>query len=569
MGLDGGFLYKTVAELQSAKESRIEKIYQPSKDELILLLRRAGFSKRLLLCARQGEARVHFTETRPENPEKPPMLCMLARKYFSGAKIKNIVQTGLERCVFIECEAYNELGDCVTLKIACELIGAKSNIVLINENGKIIDAVKRSDIEKNDRMIQPGANYSPVEPQNKIDIISSDLSDLDLELSEQKPLSSALLESFEGLSPLVCREIADRAAGKDEPIESKAKISAVKNELKKIKTELLSEFNCFMLLKDGVPKDFSFTKIRQYGSLYELKEFESPSALLDEFYSKRDLSFRLSKASADISKTVSNALVRAEKRKALRLRELENSKNCEEKRIFGELIKANIHNISAGQSSVILDNFYDPELKPVKIKLDPSLNAANNAAKYFKDYKKACVARQTLGKLINADEEEIEYLSNVADSLKRCKTTADINEIKEELIKEGYIKKSAKRKAVEPKIGFRPEEYVSEDGFKILVGRNNVENDRLTMKFAAKSDLWFHVKNAAGAHVILITEGRQVSDSALLFAASLAAKNSSLSASQNIPVDYTLVKSVKKPNGAKAGMVIYETNKTLYVDPAK
>lgn len=569
MSLDGGFLYKTVAELQSARESRIEKIYQPSKDELILLLRRAGFSKRLLLCARQGEARLHFTDLRPENPEKPPMLCMLARKYFSGAKIKNIVQTGLERCVFIECEAYNELGDCVTLKIACELIGAKSNIVLINENGKIIDAVKRSDIEKNDRMIQPGANYSPVEPQNKIDIISADFKSMDLKLSPQKPLSSELLESFEGLSPLVCREIAYRAAETDGFVETENDLTAVKLELEKIKSELLRDFNCYMLLKDGVPKDFSFIKIGQYGNLYEIKKFESPSSLLDEFYGKRDLAFRLSKASADISKIVSNALLRAGKRKALRMQELENSRNCEQKRIFGELIKANIHNISAGQSSVVLDNFYDPELKPVKIKLDPSLNAANNAAKYFKEYKKACVARQTLGRLIKADGEETEYLLNVEDSIKRCRTAADINEIKEELRKEGYIKKSGKKKTAEPKIGFRPEEYVSEDGFKILVGRNNVENDRLTMKFAAKSDLWFHVKNAAGAHVILITEGRQISDSALLFAAGLAAKNSSLSSSQNVPVDYTFVKSVKKPNGAKAGMVIYENNKTLYVDPAK
>ncbi len=556
MAFDGGFLYTVTRELQTAIDCHVDKIYQPARDVLVLHLRKKGFVKKLILSASSGTARVHFTEQRYENPDTPPMFCMLARKLFSSARLVSIEQKGLERVIEFTFETTNEMGDRISPKIVCELIGNSSNIILVAEDGKIYDAVRRSDIEKSDRLIVSGASYTYPDSQNKINILTSNLSEIATEIESRKDveLSGALLQTLEGVSPLVCRELA--LSGDD----------STKNILQKLKYNL-SQSQFIMLCKsDGTPADFCYMPIAQYNGLYSTKAFESPSQLLDAFYFERENAARIHKASADISKLLSNLIARATRRMAIRQKELLENRDREDLRINGELIKANLYAINPGSSVACVQNYYDENLAMVEIPLDPSLSPQQNAAKYFKDYKRSCAAVQSLGTLIENDCQEIEYLESVQESLARCKTILDINEIREELSLSGYVKQATKkqpRKKVQPKF----EEYTSKEGYRIIVGKNNIQNDYITCTLAAKNDMWFHTKNIHGSHVVVLCGGAELSDDTILFAASLAAKNSKAATSSNVPVDYTPIKYVKKPNGAKAGMVIYTTNKTVFVNP--
>ncbi|MBQ8741344.1 MAG: NFACT family protein [Clostridia bacterium] len=554
MAFDGGFLHTVTNELQQAIDCHIDKIYQPARDVLVLTLRKKGFVKKLVLSAASGTARVQFTEQKYENPDTPPMFCMLARKIFSSAKLVSVEQKGLERVIEFTFDTANEMGDRIKPKIICELIGNSSNIILVGEDGKIYDAVHRSDIEKSDRMIVSGATYQYPDSQNKTNVLNADLEALANEISNLKneDLSQSFLQTLEGVSPLVCRELANG--------------NSVIKALQKLKNNLLSgEF--VMLCKDGgVPVDFCYMPITQYGNLYNVKQFSSPSDLLDAFYFERENLSRIHKASADITKLVSNLTVRARRRMAIRQKELEENRDREDLRIKGELIKANLYAIEQGSAVARVQNYYDENLSEIEIPLDPALSPAANAAKYFKDYKKSCGAVQSLGALIESDRQEIDYLESVAESLARCKTLADLAEIREELTLGGYTKQTAKkqnRKKQQPQLA----EYKSVEGYRILVGKNNMQNDLITCSLASKGDMWFHTKNIHGSHVVVFCGGQPLSDETVIFAASLAAKNSKASDSNNVPVDYTPIKYVKKPNGAKAGMVIYTTNKTVFVNP--
>ena len=557
MAFDGGFLHTVTTELQQAVDCHVDKIYQPARDVLVLSLRKKGFVKRLVLSAASGTARVHFTEQKYENPDTPPMFCMLARKIFSSAKLTSVQQKGLERVVEFTFDTANEMGDCIKPKIVCELIGNSSNIILVGEDGKIYDAVHRSDIEKSDRLIMSGATYRYPESQNKINILNADPEKTAEEImsNNAKDLSQVLLQTLEGVSPLVCREIAHQS-------ENRPLIAL----MQKLKDSILSGEFVMLCKEDGAPADFCYMPITQYGSLYTIKRFASPSALLDAFYFERENAARIHKASSDISKLVSNLLTRARRRMAVREKELEQNRDREDLRIKGELIKANLYAIEQGSATARVQNYYDENLSEIEIPLDPALSPAANAAKYFKDYKKSCGAVQSLGALIESDKEEIEYLESVSESLERSKTLADIAEIREELSLGGYIKfanKKQNRKKQQPQLT----EYKSAEGYRILVGKNNMQNDYITCALASKGDMWFHTKNIHGSHVVVFCGGGPLSDETIIFAASLAAKNSKASSSSNVPVDYTPVKYVKKPVGAKAGMVIYTTNKTVFVNP--
>lgn len=567
MAFDGGFLHCIINELSVAENSHVDKIYQPSRDELILLLRKKGFAKRLLLSAKSGAARIQFTEEKYENPEKPPMLCMLARKHFSAARLTKITQHGLDRIAELHFDATNEMGDRVALKIICELIGNKSNIILLGADGRIIDAVRRSDIETCDRIIHAGAVYTYPGNSERISLLgaSAEAAAEAVLKHSQLPLGRAVMSSLEGISPLIGREIAFLAQNPDgiaELTDKKAltlALETVSANLHKGKPTMLADTS-------SLPKDFSYMPVCQYGNLYTVRQYESFSLLLDGFYSERESAERIRRAAADIIKLTDNLIARTVKRLAARRAELEACADREQLRVYGELIKANIHLIKAGATSATVDNFYDENMAPVTIPLDPALNAAANAAKYFKGYKKSTTASRLLAELIEKDIQEKQYLESVAESITRCKTAADIAEIREELRQEGYIKAPAKtkRKSNTASPFF---EYVSEEGYRIAVGKNNTQNDILTLKTASKKDMWFHVKNAAGSHVIVFSGGGPISDNTLLLAARLAAENSKLAATSNAAVDYTPVKYVKKPVGAKAGMVIYSTNKTLFVTP--
>ncbi|MBQ8203242.1 MAG: NFACT family protein [Clostridia bacterium] len=569
MALDGGFVKKLTAELNEAVDCHIDKVYQPSRDELVFLLRKKGFAKRLLMSARPSAARVNFTESKPENPAVPPNFCMLLRKHFSGAKIIAVTQPKTERIIEFSFEATNEMGDRVNLKIICELIGNQSNIIMLGADGRIIDAVRRSDIETAKRLILPGAKYEYPEAQPKRDITLTDEAEIVSLVRNQNemPLSKALLAVCDGLSPLICRELCHRAFGNDILTTEIADDEPLYREIKLLADALKNGGKPIMLTdENSVPKDFSFYPITQYGNLYKIAEFEDYSSLLDAFYGERDSLSRIAKASGELNRLVNNLLARANKRLNLRLKELEECKNREHLRIYGELIKANLYLIPSGVPCVRVPNFYDENMAEIEIPLDVALTPQNNAAKYFKEYKKSYTAEQSLTELTKKDREEISYLETVSQGLSRCKNSADIAQIKEELTISGYIKnrnQNVKRKSPAPTI----EEHISPDGFKVLVGKNNMQNDYLTTKLSDKTDMWFHTKEIHGSHVVVKCGGEEPPQSTILFAALLAAKNSKASASSNVPVDYTMIKYVKKPSGAKPGMVIYTTNKTVFVNP--
>ena len=568
MPLDGLFLHHLTKELQTCVGCRADKIHQPNRDELVVLLRSAGFSGRLLITTRSGSARLHITETSPHTPAEPPSCCRLLRKHLSAAKITAIEQAGLDRTVLIRFMSYNEMGDTVYPFLAVELITGRANIILCEESGRIIDALHRSDIERSARLIQPGAKYQLPEAQSKLNPLTFDAQTLtEAILSLSVPLSSAILSVLEGVSPLVARELAKSVMAADGlanelTVTEKDRlfevISAFKNTLKSPVPYTVKE-------QDGSIRDFSYLPITQYGG--ESVKEESFSLLLDRFYGSKDTAARIRGMAQDILKLLNNLLARTERKLSYRLSDLEKSKNREELRIYGELIKANLYLIKSGSEKATVQNYYDENMGYIDIPLDPALSPAANAARYFKEYKKSYTAEERLTALIEEDKRDIEYIESVLDSLTRAQTAAELTEIRAELSDAGYIHAPASKK---PRaVASKPLEYTSPSGLKILVGKNNRENDLLTLKTAAKTDLWFHTKNIPGSHVILFTEGQPPSGEDIFFAAGLAAGHSKARESDNVPVDFTEVKYVKKPSGAKPGMVIYTTNRTLYVKPLK
>ncbi len=544
MAFDGAFLYKITNELKTAIDCHVDKIYQPSRDELVFLLRKKGFVKKLLITAKSGSARVQFTENKYENPATPPMFCMLMRKYLSSARLLDIIQPDLERVIIFIFSSTNEMGDVIEIRLVCELIGNSANIILVGANGKIIDSLKHSDIEKSSRLILPNATYQYPEKQEKLNPLVCDI-----ETILKRASATSLLSAVDGFSPLICREI-----------ENSDNIEDVINDLKNnIKPTLI-------LTPDNQPFEFSFTEISQYGKSYTNKIFPSFSALLDEFYTAKENIARINSSAKDIIKLITNLKNRTEKKLALRLNDLKKCQNREQLRIFGELLKANLYGIPKGSSFAEVPNYYDENMETVRIPLNPSISPSANANKYFKDYKKTYTAEQTLTQLTLKDREELVYFESVLDSISRCSSLAELSEIRDELADAGYIKQAQNRKKnkTDPD-SFR--EFLSCEGYRIFVGKNNKQNDYLTTVMASKNDLWFHVKNIPGSHVIVMCKGEEVSEETVLQAALLAAQNSKASNSSNVAVDYTPIKYVKKPNGAKPGMVIYTTNKTIYVTP--
>ena len=553
MAFDGAFLHKIVAELNTAVDCHIDKIYQPSKDELVFVLRKKGFVKRLYISVKAGSARLHFTENRYENPQIPPNFCMLLRKYLSSARLIEVTQPSLERIAELKFSASNEMGDLIILTLVCELIGNKANIILLKD-GKILDSLRHSDVETADRLILPSATYEYPKTQNKLNPLKIESSEILKNLS--LPYSKALLQRVDGFSPLICREIEHLT----EKIDISSAYENVLDDLTKNNKPVL------ILNPDKSLLDFSFTEIKQYGSDFENKIYDSFSSLLDEFYSKKELTTRIKSAAHDIIKLINNAKLRTEKKLAARLLELEKCKDRESFRIYGELLKANLFSLKNGDEFAEVVNYYDPDLKTVKIPLNPALTPSKNADKYFKDYKKSYTAEQTLNILTEKDKEELIYFESVLDAISRSTTLAEIDEIRDELCNAGYIKKNPSKKPIKAK-NSQIKEEISSEGFRILIGKNNMQNDYITTKLATKGDVWFHTKNIPGSHVIVLSGGKELSNETVILAATLAALNSKAQNGEKVAVDYTPIKYVKKPTGAKPGMVIYTSNKTVYVTP--
>ncbi len=572
MALDGAYLHCLKQEIAAAAIGcRVEKVHQPARDEIVLHLRGRSGARKLFISVRPDSPRVHFTSRAPENPDKPPMLCMLLRKYLTGAMVSSVEQCGMDRVLTLGFDATNEIGDPVRLSLYIEIMAKHSNAILVNGDGKVIDSVKRIDASKSSyRVILPGADYVLPPQQDKLDLLQCDADRIFQRVREfdTAMLSGALLKSVQGVSPVVCREISHRACGEDVRVSelSDAGWNAVAEQLEALKVPLTQgqPQPCIVFDESGKPREFSFFSITQYGSAAQMKLYDTLSEVLDDFYYERDVVERTRRREHDLFKLLSTLSERAARKLNSRRAELESCKDKDELRIRAELINANLYRLEKGSLFYELENYYDDN-RLLRITADPALTPAQNAQKYYKEYRKAFNAEKILGDLIAESEQEVAYLDSVTDELSRAQTRQEIDEIREELSRSGYIKRSAvkQRKTA----ALPPMEFVTSDGYKLLVGRNNLQNDKLSLKTAAKSDLWFHTKEIPGSHVILCCGGSVPPERAVLEAAQAAAFYSRASDSTRVEVDYTYVRELKKPVGARPGKVIYHTNKTLLVDP--
>ncbi len=575
MALDGAFLACLRRELTEAlPDARVDKIYQPEREELILALRYRGGAERLYLSAQAAAPRIHFTKESPENPAQPPMFCMLLRKRLTGGRLVAIRQEGFERALYLDFDCISELGDPVRLTLAVEIMGRHSNIILIGPDGIIIDTIKRIHPDMSSvRPILPGLRYeTPPAPAGRFDLSRHTAEELTAAVKNGKdaPLSKALLALSQGLSPLSCREIAYRACGGCDPQVSDltaAEWTKLTDCIRRTQQAATDGGVPYLLTKpDGTPLEYSFQPIIQYGLEARGQEIDSFSHLLDTFYARRAAAERIRTHSHDLLRVLTSAADRVTRKLANQRQELADAADRDTLRLYGDLINANLHLITAGVDKADIVNYYDENCATITVPLDPALSPTANARRYYKLYRKAQTAEQMLTARIAAGETELAYIDTVFDALSRAANLRELDELRTELEEQGYLRrlKNAPKKKNLP---LKPQAFLSDDGFTILVGRNNLENDRLTLRTAKGSDVWLHTKNIPGSHVIVLCEGQTPPDRTLEQAAVLAATHSKAADSAQVPVDYALARYVKKPSGAKPGMVIYTDNRTAYVNP--
>lgn len=582
MALDGALLRQIKHELEGCLiGSRVDKIHQFSREEMVFVLRLrepaadGARSAKLYLSAGADSPRLHLTSSSFENPKSPPMFCMLMRKHLGSAKLLEIRQVGLDRILHLIFETRNEMGDLIELTVAIEIMGRHSNIILIDENGRVIDSIKRiDDTMSSVRPILPGVRYTLPPAQDKLDLITSTPEQIEQRLIEGKdtPLSKALLAAVQGVSPIVCREVANYVFVGDDRVISEMTPDHF-DRLRFFLSRVILMARDYTGTPTSVidsrkkPMDFSFLDIHQYGGSMFTRTYDSYSQLLDDFYTQRDNIQRMRHRSSDLLKVLANTADRIARKLSLQQKELADCSDRETWKIYGDLISANLYSIQKGDRTARLINFYDEAQSEVVIPLDPRKTPAQNAQKYYGEYRKADTAEKKLRELIEEGQQEAVYIDSVFDALTRAQTNDELTAIRAELAEQGYLRKkgSAAKKGKEPKLA--PKRYRSDDGFTILVGRNNIQNDQLTLKEARGRDYWFHTKNIPGSHTIVVSGGQEVPDSTLHQAAILAAVNSKAAESSQVPVDYTLIKNVKKPRGAKPGMVIYVSYQTAYVTP--
>ena len=573
MALDGAFLYAVKNELQPLVGGRIEKIHQPSREEAVISIRTRSGSKKLYISANAGSARVHVTEKSVDNPQTPPMFCMLLRKRLGSGKLIAVRQDGLERILFLDFECVNELGDVVTVTLACELMGRCSNLIVIDHEGRVIDSIKRVDEEMSrERMVLPGMRYTLPPRDDRLNFLTAEPDEIAARLREVQPaeLSKALIRVFEGISPVLAREwtfFAGRGAELRSDTVDGDQLDRLQFAIKRTREQLTQGECCFCVAsdRDGMLKDFSFIRLNQYGTLMLTKELGSASELLDYFYYERDRAARTKQRANDLFKLLVNLTERTSRRISAQQQELAACAEKDRFKLWGDLISANIYRIQKGDSSAEVENFYEEGCPTVSIELDIRRTPAQNAQRYYSEYKKCVTAEEKLAGQIEKGEEELAYLDSVFDALTRAESENDIIQFRLELVQQGYIR-SGGSKAKPPK-ALPPIEYRSSDGYTILVGRNNCQNDQLTLKFAEKTDIWLHTQTITGSHVIIVTDGATPPDKTIEEAAVIAAVNSKGRNSTLVPVDYCLARYVKKPSGAKPGKVIFTNYKTAFVKP--
>lgn len=574
MAFDGAILHCVKKELEDKiLNSKVDKVYQPSKDEIVLTFRAKKDSFKLLISTRANSARVHITNADIINPKIPPMLCMLLRKKLIGANLVNIRQVDLERVLFLDFDVTDEIFQKQKLTLIVEIMGKYSNAILVDEKSNIICALKNVTPEMSSkRLIRPGQKYTFPPKQDKLNFLTletensneSILSTL-FSLNQEKKLSYMDIQAkVQGLSSIVCKEISQKL--EFENTDFKKSLSDLANVLKNGKEKPYAILN-----GKGDLIDFTFFKLNYLKSGEILKKYESFSLMLDEFYSEKDRKDRIKSQNQSLIKNLNNSYFRLSKKLKLLEKELEQSRKKDNIKIKADLLNANIYKIKKGIKEIELTNFYSENQEKIKINLDPGKSPSENIQKYYKKYKKAKNAEEALTEQISKAQREIDYLNSVLYELENLNSENELLEIKTELINSGYLKEHSKAKKTSRTNTKTNEKEAflkfETNNFTILVGKNNLQNDKLTLKTAKKGDIWFHVKDCPGSHTVILTNGKEPDFETLMFAAQIAAFFSKAKNSSQVPVDYTQIKNVKKPNGAKPGMVIYENYKTLFVTP--
>lgn len=552
---------------------RIDKIYQPENDEIVLLVRSKGQNYRLVASANANYPRLHITASVKENPAAPPVFCMLMRKHVAGGKLLDITFHDYERVISINVESVNELGDLSVKRLVVEVMGKHSNIILLNSDDKIIDAVKHIDNDISSvREVMPARHYvlPPAQDKQMPENVSAQAV-LNNNKIEAKHIEGLLLNTIKGFSPYTCRDIcAGAGVSPKTPLSQLTEsdkaniISVLSHYIDKIKSNSFEP--CIIFEDKNYIRPVDFYCFKPFGAVF-VKQYDLLSSALDEYYSLRDTNERLTQKKGDVVKVLKNSIDRCEKKVSIFNDTLRDVADREKLKLFGELITANIYCIPAGAKSARVLNYYSENGEYIDIPLNEYRSAQDNAQRYFKQFSKAKSTHFNVTHQLEDTLAELSYLESVKTMLDNCSSRQEIDEVRQELIDQGYIKssvRSSRKKLDKPS---SPLEFISSDGFKILVGKNNKQNDLLTLKIAGSYDLWLHTRNIPGSHVIIRADRHEIPDSTLIEAAILAAFHSSAKMSYNIPVDYTIVKNVKKPSGAKPGMVIYENFKTINVTP--
>ncbi len=579
MALDAATLALTGAELlETLAEARIDRIHQPTRDEVLLQMRtrRAGFS--LLLAARTGSARVCLTQMKYENPATPPSFCMLLRKHLTGGRLIGISSPPMERILFLDFQCVNEMGDLVYNTLAAELMGRYCNLVLVRREkegegllagGKIIDALKRVDFEDSEvRQLLPGLAYTLPPARGLPDVLRSPALLFVEELASRGgPLTKALEKTAGGVGPVVARELAHRALNGLE-VDAAQLTEGQKQALIEALYALRADFEAggkpqLVRRADGTPLEFSFTPLTQYLPACTLQEYPGFSEMLEGYYAEKDKAERMRQKSKALRKAVQNLYERAVRKQAARREELAQSEDSEHLRIKGELLTANLHAFEKGRREVKLQNWYTGGEEAIS--LDVRLSPSQNAQRYFKEYKKKQTAATKLAELLYTGQQEIAYLETVLYEIDIAEGEDALTEVRAELKAQGYLRYFKQKDKKQKPAGFL--RYRSGDGFLVLVGRNNLQNERLSLKTARGKDLWFHTKNAPGSHVVVMSEGKDIPLATQNQAAMLAVWFSSQKHGSKVPVDYTQVKNLRKTRDLPPGMVLYEQYETAYITP--
>ena len=565
MAFDAYFLKAVIDELKPRLlNGRVEKIFQPSRDTVLILIKGTEGREKLLFAANPTAPRLHLTESSPENPAEPPMFCMLLRKHLAGGRLLSIQQPPMERLAVFTFSCIDEMGDQVEKKLVAELMGRTCNLYLLGPDGRIIDCLRRIGVDEAKRPALPGLYYQDPVPVGKEDPMTCTPEDYVRILEEPGAdlLNQRLMDALGGLSPLVCREAALFAGG-DPDYRIEPPYDKTAQRLYEFFNDALDNPGPYYYAERGNLKQFAFCPVFQYG---ENRRAESFTKLLDEFYIVRDRKDAMRQKSQAVRKTVQNLVQRLKRKMAIQEKELEETYDRERLRQLGDILTANIYAINRGQTTVECVDFYDEEMNTITITLSPLLSPQQNAAKYYKDYSRMKNAEKELTRQLELGETELQYLQSVLEELDRAQTDGELEEIKRELQDGGYVRADSNKKRMKQS-KVPPMRFESTDGYQIYVGRNNRQNDELTFKSARKDDIWCHASKVHGSHVIISCGGTTPPDDTITQAAQLAAYYSGATGGQNIPVDVTTVKQVKKTPGGKPGMVIYHTYKTVIANP--